>query len=196
MASTNLRERSKPQKPLQQPRSSAYEPTGTPSNQTETESAATSTRPTPQSMYASRSTGSIFDQRDILFQFQTRQPSTPGIPSPFGDINVHKLDFSADPAKQAAVVSAFRINSIRILISAAGRDAWGFDEYHPVKRKGTNLSSDGGIGYTIVDTLDTMHIMGLEQEFAEAREWVARELTFDREGKFNTFEITIRVLGG
>jgi endoplasmic reticulum Man9GlcNAc2 1,2-alpha-mannosidase len=142
------------------------------------------------------------------------------------------LDFSADPAKQAAVVSAFRVRPhstprpapidvfdpiaarleslsyvpfshvtptdkhCRKLISAAGRDAWGFDEYNPIKHKGTNLSPDGGIGYTIVDTIDTMLIMGLDEEFAEARDWVANELTFNRDGKFNTFEITIRVLGG
>jgi hypothetical protein len=41
-----------------------------------------------------------------------------------------------------------------------------------------------------------MLIMGLDEEFAEARDWVANELTFNRDGKFNTFEITIRVLGG
>jgi mannosyl-oligosaccharide alpha-1,2-mannosidase len=38
--------------------------------------------------------------------------------------------------------------------------------------------------------------MDLKDEFAEARQWVNSELTFDRPGKFNTFEITIRVLGG
>lgn len=38
--------------------------------------------------------------------------------------------------------------------------------------------------------------MDLKEEFAEARQWVATELTFNRRGKFNTFETTIRVLGG
>lgn len=80
--------------------------------------------------------------------------------------------------------------------AAAGRDAWGFDDYHPIKQKGSNLNKSGGIGYTIIDALDTLHIMGLEEEFKEARDWVATDLTFDREGKLNTFEITIRVLGG
>jgi hypothetical protein len=58
------------------------------------------------------------------------------------------------------------------------------------------LSKEGGIGYTIIDALDTMLIMGLKDEFADAREWVANELTFDRKGHFNAFEITIRMLGG
>jgi hypothetical protein len=58
------------------------------------------------------------------------------------------------------------------------------------------LNPSGGIGYTIIDALDTLLIMGLDPEFKEARKWVAEDLSFDREGKLNTFEITIRVLGG
>jgi len=41
-----------------------------------------------------------------------------------------------------------------------------------------------------------MLIMGLKEEFAEARKWVETDLTFEREGNFNAFEITIRMLGG
>lgn len=41
-----------------------------------------------------------------------------------------------------------------------------------------------------------MLIMDLKEEFADARQWVATELTFDRRGQFNAFEITIRMLGG
>ncbi len=33
-------------------------------------------------------------------------------------------------------------------------------------------------------------------EFAEAREWVARELSFDKNVDVNLFESTIRILGG
>jgi endoplasmic reticulum Man9GlcNAc2 1,2-alpha-mannosidase len=58
------------------------------------------------------------------------------------------------------------------------------------------LNKSGGIGYTIIDALDTLRIMGLDDEFKEARKWVAEDLSFDRVGKLNTFEITIRVLGG
>lgn len=38
--------------------------------------------------------------------------------------------------------------------------------------------------------------MGLHDEYQEAKQWITDELTFDREGKVNTFELTIRVLGG
>ncbi|KAF9443281.1 glycoside hydrolase family 47 protein, partial [Macrolepiota fuliginosa MF-IS2] len=76
------------------------------------------------------------------------------------------------------------------------RDAMGADEYHPMSHEGTNLSEAGGIGYTVVDSLDTMLIMGLDEEYQRARQWVERRLTFDRDGAFSTFETTIRVLGG
>lgn len=33
-------------------------------------------------------------------------------------------------------------------------------------------------------------------EFAKAREWVAKELSFDRNVDVNLFESTIRILGG
>jgi hypothetical protein len=65
----------------------------------------------------------------------------------------------------------------------------GSDEYHPVSGKGSNLSSAGGIGYTVVDAIDTMLIMGLEAKYSRARQWVEEKLTFEREGNFNTFEV-------
>lgn len=82
------------------------------------------------------------------------------------------------------------------LLVLAVRDAWGSDEYHPVTHKGSNLTSSGGIGYMIIDALDTMHIMGLTSEYEHARFWIAESLSFDRSGLVNAFEITIRVLGG
>ncbi|KAF9923794.1 mannosyl-oligosaccharide alpha-1,2-mannosidase [Linnemannia zychae] len=79
--------------------------------------------------------------------------------------------------------------------NAYRRDAWGKDEYHPVARYGSNMVKMGQ-GFTIVDSLDTMLLMGLKDEFEEAKKWVRDELTFDQEGEVNLFETTIRVLGG
>jgi uncharacterized protein YyaL (SSP411 family) len=72
----------------------------------------------------------------------------------------------------------------------------GDDEYHPISQSGSNLTAAGGIGYTVVDSLDTMLLMGLSAEAARARTWVAERMTFERDAAFNTFETTIRVLGG
>ena len=70
--------------------------------------------------------------------------------------------------------------------------AWGFDELAPVSKTGKN--GFGGTGATIIDSLDTLWLMDLTEEFDRAREWVEKNLTFT--GQVSTFETTIRVLGG
>ncbi|KAI6163671.1 glycoside hydrolase family 47 protein [Pisolithus thermaeus] len=99
--------------------------------------------------------------------------------------------FTADEARRDAVVEAFKHAWL-----AYERDAMGDDEYHPISRKGTNLTAAGGIGYTVIDSIDTMLIMGLHDEYERARIWVRDELSFDRNASFSTFETTIRVMGG
>lgn len=53
--------------------------------------------------------------------------------------------------------------------------AWGFDELRPQSRQGMNWLSTG-LGATIVDSLSTMHIMGLRDEFVKARNWIESDL--------------------
>ncbi|TFK24297.1 mannosyl-oligosaccharide 1,2-alpha-mannosidase [Coprinopsis marcescibilis] len=96
-----------------------------------------------------------------------------------------------DEMKRDAVVQAFKH-----AWGAYERDAMGSDEYHPISREGTDLAGGGGIGYTVIDAIDTMHIMGLSEEYSRARGWIANNLDFERKGLFSTFETTIRVLGG
>ena len=69
------------------------------------------------------------------------------------------------------------------------RDAMGADEYHPISRKGSNLTEAGGIGYTVADSIDTMLLMGLDREYLRARSWIEHHLSFDRNASFNTFEV-------
>jgi hypothetical protein len=69
------------------------------------------------------------------------------------------------------------------------KDAFGDDEYHPISHRGSNLGSGGGIGYTVVDALDTMLLMGLESEYTRARTWVQEKLSFERHGYFSMFEV-------
>jgi mannosyl-oligosaccharide alpha-1,2-mannosidase len=72
--------------------------------------------------------------------------------------------------------------------------AWGYDELKPVSGRGDN--NWAGLGMTLVDSLDTLWLMGMAAEFAEAREWVATSLNFAKGVSVSVFEITIRVLGG
>ncbi|QCD80331.1 mannosyl-oligosaccharide 1,2-alpha-mannosidase MNS1-like isoform X1 [Vigna unguiculata] len=72
--------------------------------------------------------------------------------------------------------------------------AWGNDELKPQSMNG--VDNFGGLGATIVDSLDTLFIMGLDDQFNRAREWVAESLSFDKSIEVSVFETTIRVLGG
>ncbi|RLN03036.1 mannosyl-oligosaccharide 1,2-alpha-mannosidase MNS1-like [Panicum miliaceum] len=64
----------------------------------------------------------------------------------------------------------------------------------PQSKNGVN--SFGGLGATLVDSLDTLYIMGLKEEFKKARDWVAESLDFDKDYEASVFETTIRVVGG
>ncbi|KAG7100035.1 hypothetical protein E1B28_001821 [Marasmius oreades] len=124
--------------------------------------------------------------------------------------DLKEIEISADTEKRDAVVEAFK-HAWR----AYERDAMGDDEYHPITRKGTNLTEAGGIGYTVIDSIDTMQLMGLTEDYTRARDWVEKKLSFDQDAEFSTFEVrllnisfcdklvlfsllqtTIRVLGG
>ncbi|XP_051519774.1 endoplasmic reticulum mannosyl-oligosaccharide 1,2-alpha-mannosidase-like [Myxocyprinus asiaticus] len=71
--------------------------------------------------------------------------------------------------------------------------AWGHDELKPISK---SYGEWFGLGLTLIDALDTMWILGLKEEFAEARKWVAKELSFNKSVDVNLFESTIRILGG
>ncbi|CAI5473852.1 unnamed protein product [Closterium sp. Yama58-4] len=72
--------------------------------------------------------------------------------------------------------------------------AWGSDELQP--RSKTPSNNFGGMGATIVDSLDTLFLMGLKDEFRDAQKWVAESLNFNRHSSVSVFETTIRMLGG
>ena len=60
--------------------------------------------------------------------------------------------------------------------------AWGENELKPLSMRGHSASVFGTthMGATIVDSLDTLHIMGMEEELQRARQWVTTELNFDQ----------------
>lgn len=73
---------------------------------------------------------------------------------------------------------------------------WGYDEYRPVSKTGRYMAEPNGMGWIIVDALDTLMIMNLTKEIKHAREWVSTTLNYDKKQDVNTFETTIRMLGG
>lgn len=76
------------------------------------------------------------------------------------------------------------------------KHAWGHDEVLPVTGGSRNVFN--GWGATIIDSLDTMVIMGLNKEFDEALEWVKTEFSMTKEPtvQLQFFETVIRYLGG
>ncbi|KAH7077288.1 glycoside hydrolase [Paraphoma chrysanthemicola] len=76
------------------------------------------------------------------------------------------------------------------------KHGWGYDEYHPVSRNGRYMAQPNGMGWIIVDALDTLMLMNLTQELKHAREWVSTTLDYNKNQDVNTFETTIRMLGG
>lgn len=75
------------------------------------------------------------------------------------------------------------------------KHAWLQDEVTPVTGGFTN--GFGQRGATLVDTLDTLAIMGLDDEFETAVKAVKRiDFTTSASARLNVFETTIRYLGG
>ena len=106
-----------------------------------------------------------------------------------GESRSHGSVISDLNARQRKVVDAFE-HAWR----GYERYAWGRDELHPISQKGTDWF---GLGLTLVDALDTMHMMGLVNEFSRARTWVQDSLDIKGNNRYvNVFETTIRVLGG
>ena len=73
--------------------------------------------------------------------------------------------------------------------------AWGLDEYYPISKTGRNMVQ-GGMGWIIVDALDTAMIMNLTSCVKDARDWISTSLHYSAHHEVNTFETTIRMLGG
>ena len=116
---------------------------------------------------------------------------------PASDAEVAAL-LALDDAAFAAVPPRARRRAVAASARHAWRGyrehAWPSDELAPVARKGVAWLD---VGLTIVDALDTLLIVGLEEEAAMARDWIASPaLAFDADKNANVFESTIRVLGG
>ncbi|XP_064165085.1 endoplasmic reticulum mannosyl-oligosaccharide 1,2-alpha-mannosidase isoform X2 [Anguilla rostrata] len=103
-------------------------------------------------------------------------PAEPGESAPVG------------PERMQAVLEAFRH-----AWKGYKEFAWGHDELKPISK---SFGEWFGLGLTLIDALDTMWILGLKEEFQEARKWVETELSFSKNVDVNLFESTIRIMGG
>jgi ER degradation enhancer, mannosidase alpha-like 2 len=73
--------------------------------------------------------------------------------------------------------------------------AWGHDELKPLSKSARDWYG-ASLYMTPVDALDTMILMGLNDEADKTREEITKNLSFDKDIEVKNFEITIRLLGG
>ncbi|XP_044009305.1 mannosyl-oligosaccharide alpha-1,2-mannosidase IA-like isoform X2 [Aphidius gifuensis] len=75
--------------------------------------------------------------------------------------------------------------------------AWGENELKPISKRGHSASVFGAtkMGATIVDALDTLYVMGMQEEFKQGRDWIDKNLNFTVDSEMSLFEINIRFLG-
>ncbi len=73
--------------------------------------------------------------------------------------------------------------------------ARGHDALKPLSRSWRDWY-DISMVMTPVDAFDTMLLMGMDQEAAEAKEMILASLDFDQDFQVQVFEVTIRLLGG
>ncbi len=73
--------------------------------------------------------------------------------------------------------------------------AWGHDDLKPLSKTHHDWYAQPLL-MTPVDALDTMIIMGLDEEAAATRAYILENLSFDKDIDVKNFEITIRILVG
>src|ERR1041384_176940 len=73
--------------------------------------------------------------------------------------------------------------------------AWGHADLKPLSKTYHDWYAEPLL-MTPVDALDTMIIMGLDDEAAATKQYIIDNLSFDKDMDVQNFEITIRLLGG
>ncbi|CAA7410400.1 unnamed protein product [Spirodela intermedia] len=113
---------------------------------------------------------------------------------------LNKSSLLASNKLNSSRVWAFRQEAVRKAFvhawSGYKNYAMGYDELMPLSRRGTD--GLGGLGATVVDSLDTAIIMGIDDVVSDAGTWIQNNLSerINQKGQVNLFETTIRVLGG
>lgn len=77
------------------------------------------------------------------------------------------------------------------------RLAWGKDDFMPISGGAKSFPlKNHHLGLSLIEAMDTLWVMGLDAEFADALDWVRASLDFDVDGELSVFETSIRLVGG
>ncbi|OBT64657.1 hypothetical protein VE03_05874 [Pseudogymnoascus sp. 23342-1-I1] len=136
-----------------------------------------------------------WEKRPERYPVESVQPLPTGTPLPIPAIQAKAPalddDANAERKKRLAAVK----ESFDHSWAGYKKHAWLQDEVMPVK--GGAKNTFGGWAATLVDSLDTLWIMGLEEEFEKAVESLDKlDFTYTDAKSVNVFETTIRYLGG
>jgi mannosyl-oligosaccharide alpha-1,2-mannosidase len=131
-------------------------------------------------------------------QHWTKQPEkfpvTSTIPLPSGSPSPIPLIQNAQKGADVRRLAAIKEAAEHAWAGYRSR-GWGFDEVRPVS--GHSKNTFNGWGATLVDSLDTLWIMGMKHEFEEAVNQTALiDFTTSSKSDIPLFEVTIRYLGG
>lgn len=148
-------------------------------------------------------TSSPTEQRFRWDEVPHRYPVTSVIPLPTGKpVKIPRIQhqFRADDtSREGDLIRKTRLRAVQETLEHVWegyrQHAWLKDEVSPISKG--NRNTFGGWAATLVDTLDTLWIMGLHKEFDEAVSAIVDiNFTKSSEDEINVFETTIRYLGG
>src|SRR3954464_9637116 len=75
--------------------------------------------------------------------------------------------------------------------------AWGKDQIKPISGGFESFPlKNHHLGLSLVEALDSLWVMGLDDEFRDGVAWAKANLEFDVDGEVSVFETSIRLVGG
>merc|ERR1719342_659340 len=136
---------------------------------------------------------------DNNFAKPANKQNIPSKDAESGDQGVPKIQGGEDPDE----IAKQRREHVKGMMKHAWDNyvtyAWGRNELRPVSKRGHSASVFGSspMGATVVDALDTLYIMGMDEEFERGKQWVSENLDMNQlTGDVSVFETNIRYVGG
>ena len=157
----------------------------------------------PESLSNAPQPGTVIPSDGLYHWTKTKEryPVKSMIPLPTGQpLHLPRLQRVFEPEKEEDKAERLKrrdavLESFKHSWNGYKDTAWPKDELAPVS--GGYYNTFGGWGATLVDSLDSLYIMGMEDEFDKAVEAVKKIDFTTTEGEaLNVFETTIRYLGG
>lgn len=74
------------------------------------------------------------------------------------------------------------------------KHASNYDELKPISCSGVNTWSSSSL--TLIDSLDTLIVLGNYSEFKRVSEYIVKNVDFDKDINVSVFEVNIRIVGG